>query len=384
MSAENNSTKRHRDLREDTSELIHTHHKRLKDDHGDAHRVDPDRFNPRYAFSHAPASSAADDAFKIALPTDDDDEDDDDDLDCNKMAMQQQHNSNSNSNSNSNDTDFGLLLYELASLDVNQGNSDASSAVQRQQRPQTCPICSMRISLQEFADHVHHCVAGMDDTQRNDLRSQSEKDHDFATSYALKHGYQIQYDFQCPSCGKQLFLGQSMNEHVNQCLDEQLKKEEMKKNAMAHEHEHDDDEDDDIGFDADDETGVRGGGGARKIEPLSREQMIECASKLMTLQQGTQQFDKMLDMFGALGFNKNNVKSVLDIEKKQKHLQTQTGAQAAAAAASDVNGNNHNHNHHQQQQQFMSPIVEEDDDLARKKTQQTEEDDAFFFDDEEL
>ena len=53
----------------------------------------------------------------------------------------------------------------------------------------------------------------------------------------------MDYDFgQCPSCGKPLILGQSMNEHVNKCLDAKMKEEEMKKNGM----DNDEDEDDDI------------------------------------------------------------------------------------------------------------------------------------------
>ena len=99
----------------------------------------------------------------------------------------------------------------------------------------------------------------------------------------------------------------SMNEHANKCLDESMKKEEMKKNTMMNDHDYDEDDDINPKSNSKPKQGV-----------MSREQMIECASKLMTLQQGSEQFDNMLDMFGALGFNKANVKSVLEIERKEK------------------------------------------------------------------
>lgn len=364
---------------DDTSERIHTHHKKLKDDHGDAQRVDPSRFDA----AHGQTSSDKFDPFQMPLPSDDDA---DNDLD-NGMMMKSRSSSNEPEMANlakPDDSEFGLLLYELASLDV--GNSN-----QQNNAPQTCPICSRRVSLKQFPDHVHQCLDTMDDSERHDLRSQVERDSDFATAYALKHGYQINYDFgQCPACGKQLILGNSMNEHVNLCLDEQAKREEMKKSGM----EHEEDEDDDICFN-------NNANAKKKVEPLSREQMIECASKLMTLQQGTEQYDNMLDMFGALGFNKKNVKSVLEIEKKQQsnsNLHRNHSDDSKLAHDNQEmhnNGNQDNSNSmNNEDLSFLSPIAEEDVDLfgarhgnkANGNTLQSREQDEeqFAFDDDDL
>ena len=107
------------------------------------------------------------DPFTMPLPSDDDSEGED--------KMQTLSRSPSNE---ANDTEFGLLLYELASLDVG-AQKDQSEA------PQTCPICSCRVSLKEFPDHVHSCLDAMDDSDLNDMRTQIEKDSDYATKYAL-------------------------------------------------------------------------------------------------------------------------------------------------------------------------------------------------------
>ena len=182
--------------REETSEQIHTHHKRLKDDHGVTHilflqqtkyqnqfffttnqfqnsqRVNPLRFeqstNSNATFSFGNKSvSIQHDPFKMPLPSDDEHSDED--------KMQTHSRSPSN---DANDTDFGLLLYELASLDV-------GAQKEQSEAPQTCPICSMRVSLKAFPDHVHSCLDSMDDSDLNDMRSQIEKDSDYATKYAL-------------------------------------------------------------------------------------------------------------------------------------------------------------------------------------------------------
>merc|ERR1712176_1342553 len=104
------------------------------------------------------------------------------------------------------------------------------------------------------------------------MRTQIEKDSDYATKYALNRGYVTDYNTECPICGKALFVGMGMNEHVNLCMDAAAKKE--KEHEIEEDESESDDEDDDIGKKK----------GQRKVEPLSRDQMIECATKLMTLQ----------------------------------------------------------------------------------------------------
>merc|ERR1719384_270622 len=268
----------------------------------------------------------------------------DDEEDTNKMLSD----SRSPSNESNND-DLGLLLYELASLNVTNNELSPSEA------PQTCPICSVRVSLQAFPDHVHSCLDKMDDGDRNDLRSQQEKDSDFAIQYALRHGYVTDYTVQCPSCGEQLLVGTGMNEHVNLCMDGMAKREEMKQNNNLSE-----DEDDDI-VDAQNQ---------KKVEVLSREQMIECSKKLMTLQQGTEAFDNMLDMFGALGFNKKNISKVLEIEKQQSNKNM---------IQNNHNKNNNDHNMEQEDDKLSTIREEEDDDLFNEKSRETQ----YIFDDDD-
>eukprot|EP01084_Bolivina_argentea_P303265 523550_1 len=239
--------------REETSEQVNLHYKRFINDNRDAKRVNPMRFENNNQ------------QIVIPFPTDDNKDNYDNNYNGNKMI----------NGKDNNDTEFGLLLYELASLNV------AKNELQNRQM-QTCPICSIRVSLSDFADHVHICLDKMDDDYRNYIRIQIQKDSDFANEYAVNHGYVKEYGTKCPICNKALYLGCGMNEHINRCAD----KQEMKDYDYD---EDDDDDDDDIN---------------NNIKPLNREQMIQCAAKLMTLQQGTQQFDSMLDMFGALGFNK--------------------------------------------------------------------------------
>merc|ERR1712048_712162 len=85
-----------------------------------------------------------------------------------------------------------------------------------------------------------------------------------------------------------------------------------------------------------------------KVSPLSRDQTIECATKLMTLQQGSDNFNNMLHQFGALGFNKSNLSKVLKIEKEQIHKR--------------LRNNNHNRNVHESD---LSPIDEEKNDFGK-------------------
>jgi len=312
----------------DSSERVHTHHKRFKDDNGDAQHVDPLRFarGQTYEFGDGHASLQAD-PFQVPLP----EHSSSDELDCNQPIPGSSSHSHSHSHSpplGEADGEFGVLLYELASLKV--GND----AREDPDEPQTCPICSKRISLRDFAEHVHACLDAMDEGDRNDMRSQTEKDSDFATEYALKHGFVTDYATECPSCGKMLALGSGINEHVNRCMDEVT----MKDKEQEMDGKGDDDEDDDLSS----------GQVKKAAAPLSRAQMISCASKLMTLQQGSQQFDAMLDMFGALGFNKENVKSVLEIEKTQNHNESHNHNQ------------NQSHNHNNAMQMQM-PMAKEDE-----------------------
>ena len=130
------------------------------------------------------------DPFKMPLP-------DDNDID-NKMAINSRSpsneanmnnfsfNNNNNNNNNDNDDDLGLLLFQLASLDVDNNNNNDPNGNDKSNKPQTCPICSRRVSLKDFPDHVHQCLDAMDDGERNDMRSQAEKDSDFAAAYAIK------------------------------------------------------------------------------------------------------------------------------------------------------------------------------------------------------
>lgn len=299
----------------DNSECAHQCHKRLKDDHGDMQRVSPQRFDQTFRFEQDGGATVHDDPFQVSL-ADHPDEDND-----NKMSTHSRSSSLDANHANPGDPDgdFGVLLYELASLNVgHQSNPDEQ---------QTCPICSARVSLRQFPDHVHNCLDKMDEGDLDDMRSQTEKDSDFATAYARKHGYVMEYTTECPSCGKRLFLGSGMNEHVNLCMDEMLRRDEAKQNLLASD---DEDEDSDI-------EGNPMGNSPKKVEPMSRAQMIECASKLMTLQQGSHEFDSMLGMFGALGFNKENVKSVLEIEKQQS---------AASHSNSNHNSNSHDDRDH--------------------------------------
>ena len=105
---------------------------------------------------------------------------DDNDIDPPKDTMNMK---SSSSSSTKDDSELGLLLYELASLDVGSDNNNNSD------QPQTCPICSIRVSLKEFADHVHGCLDNMDKNDRDDMRSQLERDGDFAAAYARQVCY---------------------------------------------------------------------------------------------------------------------------------------------------------------------------------------------------
>merc|ERR1719334_2170349 len=108
-----------------------------------------------------------------------------------------------------------------------------------------------------------------------------------------------------------------------------IRREEAKKNGSMS----DEDEDSDI-------EGNPNGNSPKKVNPLSREQMIECASKLMTLQKGSREFDDMLGMFGALGFNKKNVKSVLEIEKQHlNRSESVSGSNSNSNSKSNSNSN---------------------------------------------
>ena len=104
--------------------------------------------------------------------------DDDQDIDSPNNNNMQSSKSNDNI-----DTDLGLLLYELASLDV-KGNNGNNNNDESLDQPQTCPICSRRVSLKEFPDHVHSCLDAMDEGDLNDMRTQVERDSDFANAYA--------------------------------------------------------------------------------------------------------------------------------------------------------------------------------------------------------
>jgi len=363
--------------REETSEQIHTRHKKVKlGDNGDAQRVDPQRFSFENMNDNDP--------FKMGLP-------DDNDMD-NKMSTNSRSPSNEPNMNDNDDTDFGLLLFQLASLDVDNNNNNNQNG--NDNKPQTCPICSRRVSLKEFPDHVHGCLDAMDDGERNDMRTQCEKDSDFAAAYAIKHGYTTNYDFgPCPSCGKSLVFGMAMNEHVNKCLDEQIEREkEMKKNGGGMDNDYyddDDDEDDDI-------SGIDNKRKIKKVEPMSREQMIECANKLMTLQQGSEQFDNMLNMFGALGFNKANVKSVLKIEKEQNNNNNNKNHNdnnyLNVGPMFNNNNNRNNNNNNNDMNDNLSPIAEEDVDLFKtnndnrnkNNNQSNQNFEQFTFDDDDL
>ena len=152
------------------------------------------------------------------------------------------------------------------------------------------------------------------------------------------------YNTECPICGKALFVGMGMNEHVNLCMDEKAKMQS----------DDDEDEDDDIAAPMKQ---------CQQVAPLSRDQMIECATKLMTLQQGSDNFNNMLHQFGALGFNKSNLTKVLQIEKEQIYKKKQS---------------NHNHN-----ESVLSPIDEEDVDL-NAKNRNGQGFDALDIDDDDL
>ena len=156
-------------------------------------------------------------------------------------------------------TGFGVLIRELAFLD-NQSSDE----------PQTCPLCSDGVSLKQFPEHVLLCLDGMDVDELDELRSHYEPVSDSPDN---------DFGFKCPVCNAQLSLGMSINAHVNQCLDNKSKVDEMR---------------------------------------MNREQMIECASKLLTLKQGSELFENMLEMFAALGFNEVNVKSILEEKQVDK------------------------------------------------------------------
>ena len=108
--------------------------------------------------------------------------------------------------------------------------------------------------------------------------------------------------------------------------------------------------------------------------------MIECASKLMTLQSGTHEFNSMLGMFGALGFNKQNVQSVLQIEKQHQNgsnhnrspSRSGTGSPSKAASREDT----------------LTSIPEEDVDLNndrnRNRNRAGPAADSFMIDDDDL
>merc|ERR1711897_19533 len=117
-----------------------------------------------------------------------------------------------------------------------------------------------------------------------------------------------------------------------------------------------------------------------RVEPMSRDQMIQCASKLMTLQQGSQQFDNMLDMFGALGFNKQNVKSVLEIEKKQ------TGSKNGDNYINKNPFRNNNNKSFMDQEDNngldLSPIAENEEDVDLFNHKSNGDDQQYTFDDD--
>merc|ERR1712228_485647 len=135
------------------------------------------------------------------------------------------------------------------------------------------------------------------------------------------------------------------NEHVNLCMDEKATMDA------------DEEEDDDIS------QGMKEKCKVVPPLPMSRDQMIECATKLMTLQQGSDNFNNMLHQFGALGFNKSNLTKVLQIEKEQIYKKKQS---------------NHNHN-----ESVLSPIDEEDVDL-NAKNRNGQGFDALDIDDDDL
>jgi len=310
-------SKRSREDSEST-ECVHQRHKRLKDDNGDSQRVSPLRFDQTFRFGANGGAAMQDDPFQLSL-TDHSDDDNDNKMNTNSRSTSLDAN---HSNHGDSEADFGILLYELASLNVGQESNPDDM--------QTCPICSARVSLRQFPDHVHRCLDAMDEGDRNDMRSQTEKDSDFAAEYAIRHNYVTDFTTKCPSCGETLILGSGMNEHVNECMDEMIRREEAKKNGVGV--MDDEDEDSDI-------EGNPNGNSPKKVGPMSREQMIECASKLMTLQKGSREFDDMLGMFGALGFNKQNVKSVLEIEKQQQQ-KSQSQSQSGSSSPSKEYSNN--------------------------------------------
>mmetsp|Transcript_10557 Transcript_10557/g.9549 ORF Transcript_10557/g.9549 Transcript_10557/m.9549 type:complete len:396 (+) Transcript_10557:62-1249(+) len=351
------SNKRHR---EETSEQVHTRHKKLRDDQGFAKRVDPTRYSFGANINHDS------DPFGLEIrPSLPQSEDDDNDIDSPKDLTM-----NKSSPSSKQDSELGLLLHKLANLEVRGDGNGNGNGNGNDNQLQTCPICSRRVALKEYPDHVHGCLDAMDEGDRHDMRSAVERDSDFASAYAQQHGYVMEYNFICPVCNKQLTLGQSMNEHINYCLDESMKQDEMKKNNQTMNEYDDDDEDDDIKPFKSNGGNNSNSNSKPNVGVMSREQMIECASKLMTLQQGSEQFDNMLDMFGTLGFNKSNVKSVLEIEEKQKDQSNISH-----------NHNNHNHQNYNNMNQnnnnnpynnnndnnlndnFLSPIAEQEEDV---------------------
>ena len=148
----------------------------------DAQRVSPIRFDQTFRFGDNGGASVQDDPFKVSL-TDHSDDDNDNKMNINSRSASLDANHAPNHDS---DADFGVLLYELASLNVGHDSNPDDQ--------QTCPVCSARVPLRLFPDHVHKCLDQMDEGDLDDMRSQTEKDSDFATTYALKVCF-IHYQF---------------------------------------------------------------------------------------------------------------------------------------------------------------------------------------------
>jgi len=55
------------------------------------------------------------------------------------------------------------------------------------------------------------------------------------------------------------------------------------------------------------------------VKGLNRNQMIECAKSLLNEQKGSKQYEDMLKMFGTLGLNANNMKTVIDSTPKENN-----------------------------------------------------------------
>jgi len=249
------------------------------------------------------------------------------------------------------DSAFDVLLYKLASLEVTHDESHS-----------ICPVCADKFPMKIFAQHVYECLDELDDFERMDLGKQIGNDSEYAKRLARESNSEGNQYFatQCPICNMNLEVGTSINIHVNECLDhmQQLndKNEDVDVVTILPKFVNDmtrqktdnadvvseniavNEKQDNQNEDNNNNENKNNNGETAAVKGLNRNQMIECAKSLLNEQKGSKQYEDMLKMFGTLGLNANNMKTVIDSTPKE-------------------NNNNSNINHSNEKNQKMEDTV---------------------------